>query len=155
MSSNVKRVISVKIIVDADGCPKGVLKACLQLGTQHNVKVWTVANVHHNIQSDHHIVVDGASQQADLKVMNTAEPGDIVVTQDWGLAALTLGKDCRCLHPSGKEYRNDIIDFMLEEREMKAKLRRSGGRTKGPAKRTAFEDVQFSRTLQRILKESV
>jgi len=141
----------VKIIVDADGCPKGVLKACLQLGKLYNISVVTVANVHHNIQSDHHIVVDGASQQADLKVMNTAEPGDLVVTQDWGLAALVLGKGCRCIHPSGKEYQNDTIDFMLEEREMKAKLRRSGGRTKGPAKRTAEEDLQFTRTLQQIL----
>ncbi len=141
----------MKIIVDADGCPKGVLKACLQLGKLYNISVVTVANVHHNIQSDHHIVVDGASQQADLKVMNTAEPGDLVVTQDWGLAALVLGKGCRCIHPSGKEYQNDTIDFMLEEREMKAKLRRSGGRTKGPAKRTAEEDLQFTRTLQQIL----
>ncbi len=145
----------MKIIVDADGCPKGVLKACLQLGKRYNIIVWTVANVHHNIQSDHHIVVDGASQQADLKVMNTSKPGDLVVTQDWGLAALVLGKGCRCIHPSGKEYQNDTIDFMLEEREMKAKLRRSGGRTKGPAKRTAEEDQQFRNTLHRILEEAV
>ena len=142
----------MRIIVDADGCPKGVLKACLQVGRQLNVPVWTVANVHHNIQSDHHIVVDGASQQADLKVMNIAEVGDLVVTQDWGLAALVLGKGCRCLHPSGREYQNDTIDFMLEEREIKAKLRRGGGRTKGPSKRTIEEDVQFKMTLQRILE---
>lgn len=145
----------MKIIVDADGCPKGVLKACLHVGRQLNVPVWTVANVHHNIQSDHHIVVDGASQQADLKVMNIAEAGDMVVTQDWGLAALVLGKGCRCLHPSGREYQNDTIDFMLEEREIKAKLRRSGGRTKGPAKRTHEEDLQFKETLKRILEAIV
>lgn len=145
----------MKIIVDADGCPKGVLKACLQVGKPLNVPVWTVANVHHNIQSDHHIVVDGASQQADLKVMNMAESGDIVVTQDWGLAALVLGKGCRCLHPSGREYKNDTIDFMLEEREIKAKLRRSGGRTKGPSKRTEEEDLQFKETLKGILEANV
>lgn len=143
----------MKIIVDADGCPKGALQACRRLGKAFKVDVWTVANVHHNIQSDHHITVDGASQEADMKVMNAASPGDVVVTQDWGLAALVLGKGCRCLHPSGSEYQNHTIDFMLEEREMKSKLRRNGGRTKGPSKRRPEEDQIFADCLQKILKE--
>lgn len=141
----------MKIIVDADGCPKGVLHACLQQGKKRRVEVWTVANFHHVIQSDHHITVDGASQEADMKVVNITARGDVVITQDWGLAALVLGRGAKCLHPSGREYLNDNIDFMLEEREMKAKHRRSGGRTKGPSKRTVEEDRNFMDTLVRVL----
>ena len=96
--------------------------------------VWTVASYHHCIVSDHHVVVGGGSQEADIKLGNLSEAGDIVVTQDWGLAAMVLGKRASCLNPLGKEYRQDKMDFLLEEREVKAKLRRSGGRTKGPEK---------------------
>ncbi len=143
----------MKIIIDADGCPKGVLKACLHQGKKHQVQVWTVANVHHQIRSDHHITVDGGSQEADMKVVNLAEKGDVVVSQDWGLAALVLGKGAKCVHPSGREFRNETIEFLLEERELKAKHRRSGGRTKGPAKRTHEEDKAFLYTLVRMLDE--
>jgi uncharacterized protein YaiI (UPF0178 family) len=144
----------VKIIVDADGCPKGVLQSCLQQGKRRQIQVWTVANYHHQIESDNHITVDGASQEADMKVVNMTDKGDLVVTQDWGLAALILGKGARCLHPSGREYQNETIDFMLEERDMKARLRRSGGRTKGPSKRTAEEDQLFQDALIRVLEAS-
>jgi uncharacterized protein len=144
----------VKIIVDADGCPKGVLQSCLQQGKQRQIQVWTVANYHHQIESDHHITVDGASQEADMKVVNMTDKEDLVVTQDWGLAALILGKGARCLHPSGREYQNNTIDFMLEERDLKARLRRGGGRTKGPARRTAEEDQRFQASLIRVLEDN-
>ncbi|MDW7672421.1 MAG: DUF188 domain-containing protein, partial [Bacillota bacterium] len=85
----------MKIIVDADGCPKGVLQSCLQQGKQRQIQVWTVANYHHQIESDNHITVDGASQEADMKVVNMTDKEDLVVTQDWGLAALILGKGAR------------------------------------------------------------
>lgn len=144
----------MKLLVDADGCPKGALQACLKEGKKRRIEVWTVANYHHRIESDHHITVDGGSQEADMKVMNLAEAGDVVVTQDWGLAALILGKGARCLHPSGKEYRHETIDFLLEEREMKAKIRRSGGRTKGPSKRTDAENRRFHEALVKLLDEN-
>ena len=56
------------------------------------------------------------------------------------------------MSPSGAEYRQDKIDFMLEEREMKAKFRRGGGRTKGPAKRTQEDESKFRETLDKIVK---
>lgn len=145
----------MKIIVDADACPRAVLKICLELGHAYNVPVWTVASFNHVIESDHHIVVGNASQEADLKVMNLSKAGDLVITQDWGLAAMVLGKGAQCLSPVGREYRSETMDFMLEEREVKAKLRRAGGRTKGPAKRTAEDDRRFKRALEEALKRSL
>lgn len=143
----------MKLIVDADACPKTVLQLCRQLGTQYGYEVWTVASFNHVISSEHHIVVGDNSQEADLKVINLTQRGDVVVTQDWGLAAMTIGRGARCVSPAGREYTNERMDFMLEEREVKAKLRRGGGRTKGPAKRTAADDRKFAAGLENILKD--
>lgn len=142
----------MKIIIDADACPKNVLQISLKLGRKYALPVWTVASFNHEITSDHHIVVGNSSQEADLKVMNLTEAGDIVVTQDFGLAAMVLGKKAKALGPSGKEYLPETIDVLLEERELKAKFRRAGGRTKGPSKRTAEDDQYFERALVRLLE---
>ncbi|MBW6464801.1 MAG: DUF188 domain-containing protein [Bacillota bacterium] len=141
----------MKIIVDADACPKTVLQICLKLGRKYSVPVWTVASFNHNIESDHHLTVGSDSQEADLKVLNLAEKGDIAITQDWGLAAMLIGKQVRSLSPAGREYRPDNIDFMLEERELKARFRRAGGRTKGPRKRTKEDDRNFYNSLDLLL----
>jgi uncharacterized protein YaiI (UPF0178 family) len=91
------------------------------------------------------------SQEVDLKVMNLTEAGDVVVTGDWGLAAIVLGKGAKCLSPMGKEFHAEMMEFLLEEREAKAKFRRGGGRTKGPRKRTLGDDRRFESSLERIL----
>jgi uncharacterized protein len=96
-------------------------------------------------------VVGGDFQEADMKIMNLTEAGDIVVTGDGGLAAIALGKGARCLSPMGREFQREKIGFLLEEREIKAKFRRGGGRTKGPKKRTSEDDRQFEALLKKIL----
>lgn len=141
----------MKILIDADACPRTVLQICLRLGQKYKVPVWTVASCNHDISSDHHIVVGNSSQETDLKVVNLTKAGDVIVTQDFGLAAMIIAKGARALGPSGKEYRSETIDFLLEEREFKAKFRRAGGRTKGPRKRTLEEDRRFEELLECIL----
>jgi uncharacterized protein YaiI (UPF0178 family) len=75
----------------------------------------------------------------------------VVVTGDLGLAAMVLGKKAKCLSPMGKEFHPEKIGFLLEEREVKAKFRREGGRTKGPKKRTLEDDQKFELCLEKIL----
>ena len=120
----------MKIIIDADACPKPVFQTCKDISRKYKIELWTVASFNHNIISDNHITVDSGSQAADIKIMNIVSKGDIVVTQDWGLAAMILGKEAKCVGVNGKEYKNSNIEFLLEERETKAKLRRDGKRTK-------------------------
>jgi uncharacterized protein YaiI (UPF0178 family) len=143
--------MQMKIIVDADACPKAVLQICIRVAGDYAIEVWTVASFNHNIESDHHVVVGNASQEADIRVMNLAQMGDVAVTQDWGLAAMLLGKGVKCLSPHGREFSTNSIEFLLEEREVKAKFRRGGGRTKGPKKRRLEDDQQFEACLQNIL----
>lgn len=142
----------MKFIIDADACPKTVLQICMRLGKEFNIPVWTVASFNHQISSDSHVVVGDASQEADMKIINLTEPGDIIITQDWGLASMVLGKSAYCLGPTGKEYRADNIDFLMEEREIKAKFRRAGGRTKGPSKRTDMDNKMFMEKLRGIIE---
>ncbi len=143
----------MKILVDADACPKSVLRICLNVGHKYDVPIWTVASFDHYIESDHHIIVGTDPQEADLKIINSTEAGDAVVTQDWGLAAIVVGKGARCLGPGGREFRSEKMEFLLEEREIKAKFRRSGGRTKGPKKRTLEDDRRFEGCLEKIVSQ--
>jgi len=142
----------MKILVDADACPRSVLHICLKVGRRYGIPVWSVASFHHKIETDRHFVVGDSSQEADIKIFNLADQGDVVVTQDWGLAAMILGKGGKCLSPTGREFHSERIAFLLEERETKSRFRRGGGRTKGPKKRTAEDDRRFDKCLERVLK---
>lgn len=144
----------MKIVVDADATPKNALDICRRAAKEFSVPLITVASFNHRIESDQHVVVGNAPQEADMQVVNLTSRGDIVVTQDWGLAAMVLGKGASVLSPAGRIFREETIDFLLEERELKARFRRGGGRTKGPKKRTAEDDEIFKRSLYRLLEKS-
>ncbi len=143
----------MKLLVDADACPKSVLRICTRVAEKYDLLVITVASFNHRIDSDHHVIVGADPQETDFKIINSAEPGDVVVTQDWGLAAIVLGKGARPLSPVGREFRSDKMEFLLEERDVKAKFRRRGGRTKGPRKRTSEDDQRFEASLERIISK--
>jgi uncharacterized protein YaiI (UPF0178 family) len=143
----------MKIIVDADAAPKNALDICRRAAKDFSVSLVTVASFNHRIESDWHVVVGNAPQEADMQVVNLTARGDIVVTQDWGLAAMVLGKGASALSPAGRIFQEETIGFLLEEREVKARVRRSGGRTRGPKKRTAGDDDNFKRSLYRILEK--
>jgi len=141
----------MKIIIDADAAPRQVLGICREAADRYSAEVWTVASFNHQIESASHITVGNGPQEADLKIINLTSPGDVVVTQDFGLAAMALSRGAAAISPWGKVFSQQTVDFLLEEREIKAKYRRGGGRTRGPAKRTAVDDQLFRKNLFRIL----
>jgi uncharacterized protein len=143
----------MKILIDADACPRSVLESCVRLGRKYDIPVWTVASFNHRIESDHLIVVGDGFQETDIKIVNLTEAGDVVVAGDWGLAAMVLGKGAKCLSPIGREFHPEKMDFLLEERDLKAKFRRGGGRTKGPRKRTSEDDRRFEISLEKVFLE--
>jgi uncharacterized protein YaiI (UPF0178 family) len=148
-------VVTLKIIVDADAAPKNALDICREAAARFSLQLVTVANFNHRIESDRHVVVGDAPQEADIRVINLTGRRDIVVTQDWGLAAMILGKGAFALSPAGRVFQKDSIEFLLEEREMKARFRRGGGRTRGPKKRTAEDDQNFKKSLYRIIENDL
>ncbi|NLJ73396.1 MAG: DUF188 domain-containing protein [Firmicutes bacterium] len=143
-----------RVVVDADACPR----ACLSILRKHKAhwgyELLTVSSVDHNVDSSNHITVGKGQDAADLAVINNTQKGDIVVTQDWGLAALALGKGAYAISPWGRVYSDQNIDFLLEERSIKARFRRSGGRTKGPSARSDQDDRRFEDNLLVLLKRA-
>lgn len=146
--------MSRQVIVDADACPKPSREIITALLQKYPWEMVTVASFNHQINgTQRHIVVGNEPQAADLAVMRLAEDGDVVVTQDWGLAALVMGKGAKAISPRGVIYSEEKMDFLLEERHLKAKFRRHGGRTKGPAAWSKEDSVRFQKNLERLLQQ--
>lgn len=143
--------MSREIWVDADGCPRMVLQTCIRLAEEYEWGYWTVANHHHEFVGDRHLVVDDAPQSADLAIANRVKAGDIVVTQDQGLAALVLGKKAIAIGIRGEIYDSARISLVLEMRASAARFRRGGGKTKGPKKRSTQDEQDFEKSLRRLL----
>ena len=143
----------MKIIIDADACP--VTDITLQLARERSIPCTLVCDNAHFIVRDtaETIVVDKGADSVDLKIANTVSRGDIVVTQDYGLAALILGKGGKAINQNGLIFNNENIENLLYSRFMNKKIRLSGGRTKGPSKRTAENDTAFRTNLLRLLEE--
>ncbi len=140
-----------RIIVDADACPRTVLDICHRVAEEKGLSVVTVASFDHEIVSECHIMVDAGPEAADLRIMNIVMDGDVVVSQDWGLAAMVLARGAHCLNPSGQEYSSETMDAMLEFREAMSRHRRQGGRTRGPKKREEDDDLRFERRIRDLL----
>ena len=133
----------MKIIIDADACP--VVDITIGLAKERGLECIIVCDNTHTIEKDgaKTIVVDKGADSADCKIANITEKGDIIVTQDYGLAALILGKGGKALNQNGLIYTNDNIDNLLFTRHISKKERMAGNRTKGPKKRTAQNDADF------------
>lgn len=123
---------------------------------RYGFRLVTVASFRHGRGNDRdvdeHVMTSDEPQAADMAVANRVRPGDIVVTQDWGLASLVLGKRGYALSPTGRVFDPKFIQFLEEERALKARVRRGGGRVKGPKARTAEDDARFERALHELLE---
>ena len=141
----------MKMLIDADGCP--VVDIALSQASQRGIAVLIVCDMAHRIerQGVSTIVVSTGVDSADLALINRTESGDVVVTQDYGLAALCLAKGAHAIRQDGLWYTQGNIDSLLLSRHTARCIRRGGGRIKGPKKRTAQEDRAFLESLCKLL----
>ena len=118
----------MKIFVDADACP--VVDIVEDIATKYNIPVTLLCDTNHVLTSDYSevIVVGAGADAVDYKLISICHRGDIVVTQDYGVAAMALGKGSFAIHQSGKWYTNENIDQMLMERHLNKKARRASSR---------------------------
>ena len=101
-------------------------------------------------------VIGAGADAVDIALINMCRKGDIVVTQDYGVAALALGKGAKAIHQSGRWFTDDNIDGLLMERHMAKVARRSAKHhLKGPAKRTAEDDRRFEESFRRMIESSL
>lgn len=143
----------MRILVDADACP--VTKIVERLAQKNKIPVTLLCDTNHVMESDYsEVKIIGAGADAvDFALLTLCQKGDIVVTQDYGVVAMILGKGAYGIHQNGKWYTNDNIDQMLMERHMAKKARNAKKKNhiKGPSKRTKEDDERFEQSFIRLI----
>lgn len=147
----------MQIFVDADACP--VVGIVEQIAKKYQVAVTLLCDTNHMLHSESsNVIVVGAGADAvDYKLISICQKGDIVVSQDYGVAAMALGKGAFAIHQSGKWYTNENIDQMLMERHLAKKARRSNSKNhiKGPRKRTEEDDHRFAESFEKMVSKAM
>lgn len=143
----------MKIFVDADACP--VVRITEKIAKKYSIPVMLLCDTNHLLNSDYsEIKIIGAGADAvDIALVNLCGKGDLVVTQDYGVAAMALGKGAYGIHQSGRWYTDDNIEGMLNERHMSKKARMASAKNhlKGPKKRTGEDDKRFAESLEKLI----
>ena len=142
------------IYIDADACP--VTHIAKEIARRHGIPVTILCDTNHVMYSDYSTVklIGAGADAVDLALINLCKAGDIVITQDYGVAALALGKGALAVHQSGKCFTDDNIGGLLMDRHLAKKARRSGKHhLKGPAKRTEEDDRRFAESFERLIAE--
>lgn len=146
----------MNIYVDADACP--VIDIVEKVAMKYKLPVTLLCDTNHLITSLYsQVKVIGAGRDAvDFALIGMCKKGDIVVTQDYGVAAMALGKKAYCIHQSGKWYTDENIDSMLMERHIAGKERRSSSKShiSGHKKRTAIDDMHFEMAFENLIKRA-
>lgn len=142
-----------QIFIDADACP--VVGIVEKIAKAHNLPVTLLCDTNHVLSSDYSevIIVGAGADAVDYKLISICRREDIVVSQDYGVAAMALGKGAYAIHQSGKWYTNDNIDQMLMERHLNKKARRGSSKNhiKGPRKRTSGDDERFAQSFEKLV----
>ncbi|WP_252224922.1 YaiI/YqxD family protein [Clostridium sp. ZBS2] len=142
----------MKIIIDGDACPG--ISIIEKVAKDRDISVIIYCDINHCIQSNYSEVkiVDSGFQSVDMFVINETKANDIVVSQDYGVAAICLPKKARVINPKGFIYDESNIDRLLEERHLSQKIRRGGGKTSNPKKRTNEDNLRLEKNLIKLIE---
>lgn len=151
----------MKILVDADACP--VIRQIEEIAGLFLVPVRLFADTSHTLSSQYAEVetVGKGAEAVDVALINCCEPGDIVVTQDYGVAAMALGKGAYAINQDGWQYTDYNIESLLMRRRPVLKKAKKLHRKhwKGCRKRLPMDDKrfeeEFENLLLRVLEESM
>lgn len=142
-----------RVLIDADGCP--VVDETIKICKKYKFECLILCDTSHHFNKEGattHTFSKG-SDSVDFALVNMLKAGDIVVTQDYGLASMCLAKNSRVLNQDGREYTEYNIDALLLSRHTAKKIRNSGKRLKGNSKRTAEQDKDFIESLEKIISQ--
>lgn len=142
----------MKILIDADGCP--VVDLTVRLAEKYGIECTILCDTSHefNREGAKTVVVEKGADSVDFRIVNLVGEGDIVVTQDYGLAAMCLARKAIPVSQNGMVYTDKNIDQLLFTRYVSKKIRKAGGRMKGPSKRTSEQDKAFAAALEKLIQ---
>lgn len=145
----------MRIVVDADACP--VKDIIVSVAKEYNLEVYMVVDTSHIINDGYSTVftVDKGADSADIYLINLSKKGDVVVTQDYGVAAMALGKGAYAINQNGMIYDSSNIDSLLFARHIGKKVRRAGGRINSVPKRTHEDDKNFREVFSKLIKANL
>ncbi|MEA5012748.1 MAG: DUF188 domain-containing protein [Angelakisella sp.] len=145
----------MRILIDADGCP--VVNEAIATAKRLGIECLLLCDTSHHFEREgaQTLIFSKGADSVDFALVNLVQPGDVVVTQDYGLAAMCLARGVRILNQDGMEYTADNIDTLLLARHTAKKIRNSGGRLKGPPKRTANQNKTFQLVLEKLLNTGI
>lgn len=143
----------MKILIDADGCP--VVDLTVRLAEKYGIECTILCDTSHefNREGAKTVVVEKGADSVDFRIVNLVGEGDIVVTQDYGLAAMCLARKAIPVSQNGMVYTDKNIDQLLFTRYVSKKIRKAGGRMKGPSKRIPEQDKAFAAALEKLIQE--
>ncbi len=146
----------MKIMVDADACP--VIRQVEKIAKEEEIEVILLCDTAHQLDSEYSEVkiIGNGTDAVDFALITLCKRGDVVVTQDYGVAAMALGKGAKAIHQSGKWYTEENIDLLLMERHMAKETRRKGKHRKhsnGSKKRTEEDNKRFEESFVKLLKK--
>jgi uncharacterized protein YaiI (UPF0178 family) len=144
----------MRILIDADGCP--VVGIAVNAGSGAGIECIIICDTAHvyELEDAKTVTVSKGADSADFALVNMLEAGDIVVTQDYGLAAMALARKGIPLTHNGLIINELNIESLLEQRHISKKIRSAGGRLKGPSKRIPEQDKAFLSSLERLIQGS-
>ena len=144
-----------KILIDADGCP--VVGPTIDLAKVFQLPVILICDTSHEMYREgaETITVSKGADAVDFVLVNRVHKGDVVVTQDYGLAAMVLAKRGIAIDQNGRVYSDENIEQLLHGRHVAKKIRQGGGRMKGPKKRRPEDNEKFKAALTLLLKQTV
>ena len=144
----------MKILIDADGCP--VVDITVKIAVENKLDCIILCDTSHVFEKPgaKTITVSKGSDSVDFALVNMVQAGDVVVTQDYGLAAMCLARRAVTINQNGLVYTDNNIDALLNERHEAKKIRMAGGRLKGNSKRAAEQDIEFEKVLGKLIRQS-
>ena len=144
----------MKVLVDADACP--VKEIVVRIAQLYHVEVIMIVDTSHTIEDGYSkvITVEKGKDSVDIALFNRTCSRDIVVTQDYGVATMALGKGAVAINQNGLIFSDKNIDRLLLERHMGSKIRRAGGKTTGFKKRKKENNQRFEIAFIEVMEKN-
>ncbi len=141
----------MRVIIDADGCP--VVKIAADICQKNRIECIIVCDSAHeyNIDGVQTITVSKGADSVDYAIVNMLNIKDLVITQDYGLAAMCLSKNADAINQDGMIYNKDNIDQLLQQRYHSQKMRKAKKHLKGPKKRTSEQNQTFAINFEALI----